>query len=116
MHHVAVFVAQNLHLDVLGIDQKLFDKDIVVAESLAGLVFDHLKRRGHILGAVAAAHTSAAAAGRCLEYHGEAVALRFGKGVGSILKRLFCAGYGGHAALKRYFLCFKLVSHFGQYL
>ena len=37
VHQVAVLVAQDLHLDVLGADHQLFDEDRIVTERLAGL-------------------------------------------------------------------------------
>jgi len=114
VHHVAVLVAQHLDLDVLGVDKELLYKYIVVAEGLAGLAFDHLEGRFHILGLVAAAHAASAAAGGSLQYHREAVALGLFKGVPGVLQRLLCAGYGGHTALIGDLLGLQLVSHLGK--
>ena len=43
MHHVAVLVGQDLHLDVLGLHQELLDEDVLVAEGLSGLVLHQLE-------------------------------------------------------------------------
>ena len=114
--HVAMLVGENLHLYVLGLDQVLLHEDAVVAEGLAGLVADELKRGGHVLKFPAQAHAAPAAASRRLQDHGEAELLRPGLGLGSALQRLFCSRNNRNAAGNGNFLGLELVAHLGQHM
>ena len=73
MHHIAVFVGQDLHLDVFGLHQVLFNEDVVVAEGLLGLPLYQEEVGADFRLAVAPAHAPAPAAGGGLEDDGEAV-------------------------------------------
>ena len=116
MADVAVLVGEYLHLDVLGLDEVLLHEDAVVAEGLARLAADELEGRGHVLELLAQAHAAPAAAGRRLEYDGEAELLRLRLGLGRVLQRLARAGYDGHAAADGYLLGLELVAHLGQHV
>ena len=116
VHHVAVLVAQNLHLNVLGLHQVLFDEDVLAAEGLPGLVAHQLKGGGHLLGLVAPAHAPAAAAGSRLEDDGEAVGNGLLQGLVRVLQGAVGAGDGGHAAGDGRGLGGQLVAHAGEYL
>ena len=116
VHHIAVLVGQDLHLDMLGALQELFNEDAVVAEGLGGLALDQIERGDDFLFLIAAAHTAAAAAGGCLEHDGEAVLLCLGQGLLSVLQRFGAAGNDGHAAADGRFLGGQLVAHLGQHM
>ena len=114
MDHVAVLVAQDLYLDVLGLHQVLFDEDVVVAEGLPGLALDQLEGGADLLRCVAAAHAPAAAAGGRLEDDGKAVGDGLLQGLVGVLQGLGGAGDGGHAAGQGRGLGRQLVAHLGQ--
>ena len=112
--HIAVLVAQDLHLDVLGLHQIFFNEDVVIAEGLTGLALDQLKGGLDLLRAVAAAHAPAAAAGGRLENDGETVGNGLFQGLIGALQGLGGAGDGGHAAGQGRGLGRQLVAHLGQ--
>ena len=112
--HIAVLVAQDLHLDVLGLHQILFDKDILVAEGFAGFGFDQLELTAHVVYSVAAAHTAAAAAAGRLEDDGEAEGDRLFHRFIGVPEGHVGAGNGGHAAGVGDGLGGELVAHLGQ--
>ena len=112
--HIAVLVAQDLHLDVLGLHQVLLDKNVVVAEGLPGLALDQLEGGFDLLRGVAAAHAPAAAAGGRLEDDGEAVRDGLFQSLVGAFQGLGGAGNGGHAAGQSRGLGGQLVAHLGQ--
>ena len=112
--HVAVLVGEYLHLDVLGLHEVLLHEDAVVAEGLAGLAAHELEGGGHVLQPPAQAHTAPAAAGRRLQYDGEAELNCLRLGLGRVLQGLRRAGYDGHAAADGYLLRLELVAHLGE--
>ena len=114
MHHVAVLVGQNLHFDVLGLDQELFNEDIFVAEGFLSFVLDQLELATHIFLGVAAAHTAATAAGSGLQDDGEAVADGLLNSFIGALQRLGRAGDDGYIAGQCGGLCGQLVAHLTQ--
>ena len=114
MNHVAVLVAQNLHLNVLGLHQVLLDEDVLVAEGLLGLALHQVKGGDDLLRCVAAAHPPAAAAAGRLEDDGEAVFDGLCKGLLPVLQGTVGAGDGGHAAGVGNGLGGQLVAHLGQ--
>ena len=113
---VAVLVGEDLHLDVLGLDQILLHEDAVVAEGLARLIADELKGRADLLKRLAQAHAAPAAARRGLENDGEAELLRPGLGLGGVAERLTGAGDDRYAARHGDLLGFQLVAHLGQHV
>ena len=114
MDHVAVLVTQDLDLDVLGLHQVFFNKDVVVAKGLPGLALDQLEGGFDLLRGVAAAHAPAAAAGGRLEDDGEAVGDGLLQGLVSALQGLSGAGDGGDVAGQGSSLGGQLVTHLGQ--
>ena len=70
--HVAVVIGQDLDLHVLGAPQVLFNKDLVVAEGLLGLVDGLLELLGHVCFLINNAHAAATAAVGGLQHHGVA--------------------------------------------
>ena len=48
VNHVAVLVAQNLHLNVLGLHQELLHEDVVIAEGLLGLRLHQIEVGAHL--------------------------------------------------------------------
>ena len=111
MAHVAVLVGENLHLDVLRLDEVLLDEDVVVAEGLVRLTLDEIERGDDVLGHFAQAHAAAAAAGRRLQNDGEAEADGLFQRLLPVAQRLGAAGHDGHAALQRDLLGGELVAH-----
>ena len=111
MDDVAVLVTQHLHLDVLGLDKELLNKDILIAERLLRLAHDLREVHADILRAVAAAHAAAAAAPCSLEQHRVAVFLRQRDCVLRIGQRTRRTRDGGHAAFVRNGLGGQLVAH-----
>ena len=71
MHDVAVLVAQDLDLDVLGFHQELFHEDIIITESLLGLSLHQIEVDANLFHGVAAAHAASAAAALSLEHDGQ---------------------------------------------
>ena len=116
VHHVAVLVAQDLDLDVLGLHQVLLDEDVLAAEGLLGLAAHQLKGGPNLLRRVAAAHPPAAAAGGGLQNDGEAVGHGLLQGLVGILERFGGAGDGGHAAGDGRGLGGQLIPHPGQHV
>ena len=116
MAHIAVFIGQYLHLDVLGLDKVLLDEDIVVAEGLLGLALNEFKRGDDLLRRIAQAHAAAAAACRCLEDNGEAEAYRLFQRLLAALERLLAARDYRHAAVDSDLLCRQLVAHLAEHI
>ena len=114
--HIAVLIAQHLHLDVLGLHQELLHEDVVVAEGLLGLRLHQVEVGAHLFHGVAAAHAPAAAAGGRLQDHGEP------EFHGQLLRGLPAlqglggAGGGGHAAGHGHLLGGELVPHQVQHM
>ena len=71
VHHVAVVVGEDLHLDVAAVLDVLLDQDRVVAERREGLALGGGDRLVVVLGSADDAHPLAAAAGRGLDEHRE---------------------------------------------
>ena len=113
--HVAVLIAQDLHLDVLGLHQELLHENIVVAEGLLGLGLHQIEVDAHFLHGVAPAHAAATAAAGCLEDDGEAKLHRKALGLLPAGEGLLGAGGGGHAALDGHLLGRELVAHHVQH-
>ena len=111
MHHIAVFIAQHLNLDVLRLHQKFLHEDVVIAEGLFCFSLHQIEIYAHIFHGVAAAHTSPAAScggfqnHREAELHGQLLCLC------PVFQRLCRAGGGGHAALQCHLLGRELVAH-----
>ena len=99
---------------MLWLHQELLDEDVLVAESLSGLVLHQLELPADILLIVAAAHAPAAAAGGRLQDDGEAIAHRLLHRLVRVLQRLGRAGDDGHAAGDGGGLGGQLVPHLGQ--
>ena len=116
MVDVAVFVRQNLHLNVLGLHEEFFHEDVAAAEGFLRLAVHQLVGGLDLLRAVAAAHTAPATAGGGLQDHGEAEADRLFQRVVGVPQRLGAAGNGGDAALQRDLLGTELVAHFRQHV
>ena len=114
VHHIAVLVAQDLHLDVLGLHQVLLDEDVLVAEGLLGLALHQVEGGDHLVLLIAAAHAAAAAAAGRLEDDGEAILFGLGQGLLPVLQGLGRAGDGGHIAGLGDGLGGELVPHLGQ--
>ena len=114
VNHIAVLVAQNLHLNVLGLHQVLLDEDVLVAEGLFGLALHQVKGGNDLLRCVATAHPPAAAAAGRLEDDGEAVFDGLCKGLLPVLQGTVGTGDGGHAAGVGNGLGGQLVAHLGQ--
>ena len=116
MVDVAVLVGQDLHLDVLGLHQELFNKDVVVAEGLFGLALHQLKGGLDLLRGVAAPHAPAAAPGSRLQDDGEAVADRLLQSLVGVLQGFGAARDDGHAAGDGRGFGRQLVAHLGEHL
>ncbi len=67
---VAVLVAENLDLDMAGIDDEFLDEDPVIAEGGCGLRLGTGEAFGDLSRRMGDAHALAAAAGRGLDHHG----------------------------------------------
>ena len=89
VHQVAVFVAQNLNLDVFGANHQLFDEHRIVAEGLARLGLSPRQRFFEFPGRPDHAHAATAAATRGL--HEDRVAHLVGKRT-RVLDALDCLG------------------------
>ena len=111
MDDIAVLVTQHLHLDVLGLDEELLNKDILVAERLLRLALDLREVDADILRAVTAAHAAAAAAPCRFEQHRVAVFLRQRDRVLRIGQRARRTGDGRHPTFVRNGLGGQLVAH-----
>ena len=109
-----MLIGQDLHLNVLGLYQELLNEDVLVAESLLGLVLHQLELPAHVLLAVAPAHTPPAAAGGRLQNDGEAVAQSHLHRLVGVLQGPGGAGDDGHAAGDGRGLGRQLVPHLGQ--
>jgi len=109
--HVALFVAQHLHLDVLGLHQELLHEDVVIAEGLLGLRLHQIEVGAHLFHGVTPAHTAAAAAGGRLENDGEAELHSQLLSSLPALQGLCGAGGGGYAAGHGDLLGGQLVAH-----
>ena len=108
---VAVVVAEDLDLDVLGAAQVLLDEDLVVAEGLLGLVDGLLELTVHVGLAVDDAHTAAAAAVGRLEHDGIADLLGDGLRLLGGLHGVVHAGDDGHTGGDGDLLGGDLVAH-----
>ena len=72
---IAVLVGQDLHFDVAGIDDRLFDIDFAVAERTLRFALRRFERGTKFLASMHQPHAFAAAAGRGFQHHGVANAL-----------------------------------------
>ena len=115
VNHVAVFIAQNLHFDVLRLHEELLHKDVVVAEGLLGLSLHHVEVGADFLHSVAAAHTASAAACGSLQDHREAELHSQLLGGLAAFQRLGGAGGGGNVTGQSDLLGGQLVAHHIQH-
>ena len=108
---VAVLVRQDLHLNVLGLHQEFLNENIVVAKGLLCLAAHQFKSRLYLFGGIAAAHTTATAAGCCLENDGESEGNGLLQGIVSIFQRLGATGNNGNPGLNSDLLGTELIAH-----
>ncbi|MCY1427057.1 hypothetical protein D9M71_428870 [compost metagenome] len=111
MHHVAKAVTEDLRLDVLGVDDALFQEHFGRTEGLGGLGDHPWEVLFQFFAAVATANTTAATTGGGLEHHRVTDAVAFAQGFMNIGNVAFGAwGYrhtgGDHGAAR-----FGLVAH-----
>ena len=111
MDRPRVAVGQDLHLDMLGIENQFFDVNLGVAEGRLGFGLGHRQRAAQGDVGVGDAHPATAAAGRGLDDH--RIADRAGD-----LERRVDAAHGsvaprqdGHARLFHHFFGLSLVAH-----
>ena len=114
MHDVSVLVREDLHFDVLRLDEELLDEDVLVSESLSRLVLNHLELAADVLVGVAASHAASAAAGGSLQDDRIAVFVRDLNGLVRALQRLGRAGNDRDAAGDRGGLRRQLIAHLRQ--
>ena len=116
MHHIAILVAQDLHLDVFGVHQVLLHENVIVSESFACLGLYQIEVDPYFLYGVAAAHTPPTAAGGSFqndgesEFHGQTLCLF------PAFQRFRGAGSGGDTAGQCNLLCRQFVAHHVQNL
>ncbi len=111
MHHVAVAVAEHLHLDVARRDDDLLDQHGGIAECGLRLALRALQRRGKIVLAFHQAHAAPATAGHRLDHDRIADALGFlGERLGRLAVALV-ARHHRHAGLGRDRLGVGLAAH-----
>ncbi|MPM70472.1 hypothetical protein SDC9_117427 [bioreactor metagenome] len=116
MDHIAVFVAQNLHLDVLGLDEEFLHKNIVVAKGLFRLGLHQIIIDAHLFHGVAPAHAAPAAARGGLQDHREAELHRQLLSGLTIRNGILGTGGCGNPALDGKGLGGQLVAHHVQNL
>ena len=115
---VAVVVAQDLHLDVLGALDQLLEEDRIVAERLARLGARALQQLGELGRGAHDAHAATAAAARGLDDHGEANLVRERARVVDAAHRILRPRHDGHARrgrdLARLDLVAQRLDHLGR--
>jgi hypothetical protein len=116
MDHIAVFVAQNLNLDVLGLNEEFLHKNIIVAKSLFRFGLHQIIIDAHLFHGVAPAHTAPAAARGGLQDHRETELHRQLLGSLTIGNRVLGTGGSGNPALNGKGLGRQLVAHHVQNL
>ncbi len=113
---VAVLVADDLHLDVLGLGDVALQKDLRVAKGDLGLVLGFLQQRDKLLRVADDAHAAPAAAMGGLDNQGEPDLLGGFHRLLGIADRVGCAGQGGDADFFRRAAGLDLVAHHLQQL
>ena len=107
---VAVRVAEDLHLDVLGAGDVALEEHLGAAERGASLALRLGQLALEFVGVVHDAHTASTAAETRLDHQREADALRFALDLDRVGNRVLGAGDGGHAGRHREFLRGGLVA------
>src|SRR5437870_5571238 len=117
VNQMAVVIAKKLHLDVPGVLDKLFQKDVGDAEGRSGFALGLLDRFFELLGAASDAHAAAAAAHGRLDDHGIAELAGQALVLGQPFQGGRAAGQNRHARLlcnrARRYLVTQLLEDFG---
>ncbi len=114
VQHVAVVVAEDLHLDVARARHGPLQQQVAVAKGRRRLAPRPGQRRGQFLRPVHQAHSSPAATGRGLDHQRVADALRFAGQRRLVLRRAVVAGQDGQAQPGRQPPRGALVAHGGD--
>ena len=110
MHHVAVTVAEHLHLDVARPLDQFLDENKGIAERALRLALRRRQQLGQLCCAIDAAHAAPTATGDRLDHHGEADFFGFGGQRGRILFVALIARHHGHAGFDGDLLCRRLAA------
>ena len=116
VHHVALLVGEDLHLDVLGVLDEALEEDGAVAEGVLRLRARLIEQPVQLLGRAHHAHAAPAAAVGGLDDQREADTPRHLHGGVAVLDGLLGARQGGHLRPLREFPGRGLVAHLGQQL
>ncbi len=108
---VALFVAEDLHFDMLGPLDIALEENGGVAEGALGLALGFFEEMFKILGVFDHAHAAATAAKGCLDDEGEANFLGDFERFCRIGNGIFCSRQGGHFCLIGNFARFDFVPH-----
>ncbi len=111
MHNVAVFVAQNLHLDMLGVAQVFFYENLIITKRLFRLVPRFFKFLGHLRLAVNDTHTASAAAVGGFQHNRITDPRRNLHDLVQAPYRMVHAGNDRHIALNCHFFRRNLIAH-----
>ena len=114
VQHLAVAVAEHLHLDVLGVRDVFFEKHRGIAERAARLVARLVQQVGEVAGLVDDAHAASTATERRLDDEREADLLRDLQSLAALFDGIFRAGQGGDFQLLRQRTRGDLVAHQAQ--
>ena len=117
VNQMVVLIAKELDLEMAGVLDKLFQKDVGDAEGRSGFALGLLDRFFELLGAASDAHAAAAAAHGRLDDHGIAQFAGQGFGLGQPFQGGRAAGQNRHARLlcnrARRYLVTQLLEDFG---
>ena len=116
MNRVAIFISEDLYLDMFWLNQEFFDKDIVVAKCFLSFRLNQLKGRFHFFRCKAASHTTTAAASCCFQNNRESIFCCFCKSLICIFQRLCAARDCWHIACQGHFFSRKFIAHLPQNL
>mmetsp|Transcript_29948 Transcript_29948/g.96097 ORF Transcript_29948/g.96097 Transcript_29948/m.96097 type:complete len:333 (+) Transcript_29948:899-1897(+) len=111
MDGVAMLVAEHLELDVARVAHEALHVARPVAEGSQGLPVGLLVQRNEVLGLLAQAHATAAAASSGLDHDRVADRIRDLLGLGLVLDEAVRAGHRGHARLVHGVTSSGLVAH-----
>ena len=111
VHHIAMVVGENLHLDVTGFNDALLQKNLGTAKGLGGLGNHPLVVLPQLFLIIATTNAPATTTGRGFEHNRVANVLRLAHGIFDVIQVAFRTRCNGNTSSNRGLAGLGLVAH-----